>query len=282
MRQSPIYLAFGFLLAIAGLPITGCSAIGYVFGSSIDASNSTASLTPLPSVSEMEEGELYWVVKIDSSGVLGEYVGLPPPDNLPSPHELYDKWRDADSSRRNMPRCRDSVEITLDTSVPRYLHGRLDRISTDSLWVVGYGTLRPPIRGISLREVRTLTSTTGGRIEGQDLRDKAAGMVLSPPRRLPPEEGPPKKSPPKRLPGEKDPPRKGSPTTPPPSTLVLRVDAGSEHMLPVDSIAFVYLVEHDIPSQARWGYMALGMVVDGLLVLGWIAYVGKVIPFSSI
>jgi len=249
VRRSSVLLALGLVIAFAGLPLTGCTGIGYVIGTLVDQNNLVPG-TPVPSLTEMEDGDPYRVVKVDSSVVIGRYIDTSSPGQteVENPYdevqESYNLWRQADSSRRNMPRCLDSVEITLDTPVPRYLHGRLDRISADSLWVIGYGGPRPPMRGISLGEVQTLKSTTGGRIEGQDLRDKAAGMVLTPP-----PSPPPKKAPPKEVP----------PTPPPPSTVVLMVD-WSEHALPVDSIAYVSSM--DTPSSARWTGMIVGICVD--------------------
>jgi len=96
-----------------------------------------------------------------------------------------------------------------------------------------------PTQGISMHQVRRLMSTTGGRIEVEDLREKAAGMVLPLPTSLPP--------------------RKIHPTRPLPSTVVLMVE-WSEYALPVDSIAYVSSM--DTPSSARWTGMIVGICVD--------------------
>ena len=249
MRRSSVLLTLGLGMAIAGLPLTGCTGIGYVIGTLVDQNNLVPG-APVPSLTEMEDGDLYRVVKVDSSVVIGRYIDTSSPGQteVENPYdevqESYNLWRQADSSRRNMPRCLDSVGITLDTRVPSYLRGRLIRMSADSLWLIGYGGPRMPTQGISLHQVRRLRSTTGGQIEGEDLREKAAGMVLPLPTSLPP--------------------RKIHPTRPLPSTVVLMVD-WSEYALPVDSIAYVSSM--DTPSSARWTGMIVGVCVDVAVIV---------------
>lgn len=166
MRQSPIHLAIGFLLAIAGLHLTGCTVIGYLAGSAIDKGNAEVVEVRVRSLSEMPIGAHCRLKAIDSTAITGEYAGI----RLQG-RQRYEAWKAEDPSRIDMPSMGDSLQILTDATAAPPLRGDLVAMSDDSLWLHSRRGSSVFLQSLPLRDIRSIISASGGPIDGQRLRD---------------------------------------------------------------------------------------------------------------
>ena len=234
MRQSPIHLAVGFLLAIAALPLTGCTLWGYLIGSGIDEGHAVVSEYAPAYLAEMNEGDMYRLTRTDSTVLLGEFEGLQPVKLSKSQGSKSDRdWRTRDSLMSNMLAIGDSVDVTTNDVPPQVLRGKLAGVSTDSLWVLHRRSSAVFLRGIPLSDVVEVATTNSGTIKGQRLRE----LVREP-----------------------DSPR-------PPLPLLVLKSSGKEYAVPLDSIASLEKpVEWITPSSGRVTWTLVGAAIDALMI----------------
>ena len=166
MRQSSVLLAFGVLLAIAGLPLTGCTVVGYLAGSAIDKGYAEVEEVRLHHLSEIPIGAQCRLQTIDGATITGEYSGL----RLQSP-QRYEVWKAEDPSRKDMPSLGDSLLVmTLDAAAPA-LRGDLVAMSNDSLWLHSHRGSSVSLLSLPLDDIRSVTSANGGTIDAHRIRD---------------------------------------------------------------------------------------------------------------
>jgi hypothetical protein len=161
-----VLLGLGLVLAFTGLPVTGCTVIGYLAGSAIDRGNAEVAEVRVHHPSEMSIGAQCRLKTIDSVTITGEYSGL----RLQG-RQRYEVWKAEDPSRNNMPSLGDSLQVlTLATTAPA-LRGDLVAMSNDSLWLHSRRGSSVFLLSIPLSDTRSVNSASGGTIDGQRIRD---------------------------------------------------------------------------------------------------------------
>ena len=243
MRRSTVLLVLGLVLAVAGLPVTGCTAIGYNIGASIDERNAGRRTVRVADLGEVEPGDTCRLTRTDGCVFTGRYGGLrmvPRSEFL----QAYNQWKAADTTRKRMPSLGDSVEVVWTSSARQPLRGRIAYISADSLRVRRRSDAAVFLTEAALRDIQTVSSAKSGSIDGQQIRENTA-----------------------------------DPAFPRAARFVLTID-GQEIATPVDSIAVVAVVRTTNPVGWRIAGTSVGLIVD--LVAAYFLFFGVIVLGMSL